>query len=105
MQSEVLKGHVDLLLLAALEGGPAHGYAIVDAVRDRSGGAFELAEGTVYPALYRLEGRGLLTSGWAEGQGARKRRVYRLTRKGAAELGRRRESWITYVAAMRAAIA
>jgi len=105
MQSEVLKGHVDLLLLAALEGGPAHGYAIVDAVRDRSGGAFELAEGTVYPALYRLEGRGLLTSGWAEGQGARKRRVYRLTRKGAAELVRQRESWTTYVAAMRAAIA
>ena len=105
MQSEVLKGHVDLLLLATLESGPAHGYAIVDAVRSRSGGAFDLAEGTVYPALYRLEGRGLLASDWAEGQGVRKRRVYRLTRKGARELARQREGWGTYVAAMRAALA
>jgi DNA-binding PadR family transcriptional regulator len=105
MQSEVLKGHVDLLLLAALERGAAHGYAIVDAVRARSGGAFDLAEGTVYPALYRLEGRGLLTSDWAAGRGARKRRVYRLTRKGVAELARQREGWGSYVAAMRTALA
>ena len=105
MHYEVLKGHVDLLLLAALEGGPAHGYAIVDAVRDRSGGAFELAEGTVYPALYRLEGRGLLTSEWAVGQRARRRRVYRLTRKGAAELARQRAGWGSYMTAMQAALA
>ena len=104
MQSEVLKGHVDLLLLAALEHGPAHGYGIVDAVRSRSEGAFDLAEGTVYPALYRLERRGLLESGWAEGDGARRRRVYRLTRRGSAELARQRKSWGTYVQAMRAAL-
>jgi PadR family transcriptional regulator PadR len=104
MQSEVLKGHVDLLLLAALESGPAHGYAIVDAVRSRSEGAFDLAEGTVYPALYRLERRGLLESGWAEGDGARRRRVYRLTHRGSAELARQRQTWRTYVQAMRAAL-
>ena len=104
MQSEVLKGHVDLLLLAALERGPAHGYAIVDAVRSRSEGAFDLAEGTVYPALYRLERRGLLESGWAEGDGARRRRVYRLTRRGSAELARQRQGWRTYVQAMQAAL-
>ena len=105
MQSEVLKGHVDLLLLAALETGPAHGYAIVDAVRSRSNGAFDLAEGTVYPSLYRLERRGLLESGWANGEGARKRRVYRLTSKGATELARQRETWGSYVRAMQAALA
>jgi PadR family transcriptional regulator, regulatory protein PadR len=105
MQSEVLKGHVDLLLLAALENGPTHGYAIVDSVRHRSGGAFELAEGTVYPALYRLEGRGLLASEWSDGQNARRRRIYRLTRKGAAELARQRQGWGTYVSAMQAALA
>jgi PadR family transcriptional regulator len=105
MQSEVLKGHADLLLLAALEGGPAHGYAIVEAVRSRSGGAFELAEGTVYPALYRLERRGLVSSEWVEGDGARKRRVYRLTQKGRKELGERRETWSDYVRAMQAALA
>ncbi len=105
MQSEVLKGHVDLLLLAALASGPAHGYAIVDAVRSRSDGAFDLAEGTVYPALYRLERRGLLESGWADGDGARRRRVYRLTRRGRTELSRRRETWGSYVRAMQAALA
>jgi PadR family transcriptional regulator, regulatory protein PadR len=105
MQSEVLKGHVDLLLLAALERGPAHGYAIVYAVRSRSDGAFDLAEGTVYPALYRLERRGLLESGWADGDGARRRRVYRLTRRGSAELARQRQTWGTYMQAMQAALA
>jgi PadR family transcriptional regulator len=105
MQSEVLKGHVDLLLLAALEDGPAHGYAVLDTVRARSGGAFELAEGSVYPALYRLEGRGLLTSAWSDGASGRRRRVYRLTRRGAAELARQREGWGSYVQAMRAALA
>jgi DNA-binding PadR family transcriptional regulator len=105
MQSEVLKGHVDLLLLAALESGPAHGYAVLEAVRSRSEGAFELAEGTVYPALYRLERRGLLESGWADAGSARRRRVYRLTRKGGAELASQRERWSRYVAAMRVALA
>jgi DNA-binding PadR family transcriptional regulator len=102
---EVLKGHVDLLLLAALEHGPAHGYAIVEAVRGRSEGAFDLAEGTVYPALYRLEGKGLLASGWAEPDVGRRRRVYRLTRKGRAELVRQRKVWDAYVGAMRTALA
>jgi PadR family transcriptional regulator, regulatory protein PadR len=105
VQSEVLKGHVEVLLLAALEGEPAHGYAIVDVVRSRSDGAFDLAEGTVYPALYRLERRGLLESGWADGDGARRRRVYRLTRKGRTELVRQRETWGNYVTAMQAALA
>ena len=105
MQSEVLKGHVDLLLLAALESGPAHGYAVVDDVRLRSGGAFDLAEGTVYPALYRLERRGLLESGWSDGDGARRRRVYCLTRRGRTELARQRVAWGSYVTAMQTALA
>jgi DNA-binding PadR family transcriptional regulator len=104
MPSEVLKGHADLLLLAALANGPAHGYAILETIRHRSGGVFELAEGTVYPALYRLERRGLLASSWEAGDGARRRRVYRLTRKGVAELGERRDAWDAYVGAMREAL-
>jgi DNA-binding PadR family transcriptional regulator len=101
---EVLKGHVELLILAALERQPAHGYAIVEEVRGRSDGAFELAEGTVYPALYRLESRGLLESGWAEPRAARPRRIYRLTRKGRAELARQRKVWQGYIGAMEAAL-
>jgi len=105
MQSEVLKGHVDLLLLAVLETGPAHGYAIVQAVRAKSVGAFDLAEGTVYPALYRLERQGLIESSWARDGGSRKRRVYRLTGRGRKGLERRRETWGGYVRAMEAALA
>jgi DNA-binding PadR family transcriptional regulator len=104
MQYEVLKGHGDLLVLAALSAGPAHGYAIVDTVRERSAGAFDLAEGTVYPALYRLERQGLLESSWSDA-GARRRRIYRLTRRGRAELTRQRSDWRGYVDAMGAALA
>jgi PadR family transcriptional regulator len=59
MNGQVLKGHLDLLLLATVGAGPAHGYAILERLRDRSGGTFDLAEGTVYPALHRLEQAGL----------------------------------------------
>ncbi len=104
MPREVLKGHADLLVLAALAEGPAHGYAIVEMVRERSAGAFDMAEGTIYPALYRLERQGLLASSWSDIH-ARRRRVYRLTRRGRGELTRQRNEWGGYVTAMRAALA
>jgi PadR family transcriptional regulator, regulatory protein PadR len=97
------KGHVDLLLLSTLAEAPAHGYGVVDALRERSGGTFDLAEGTVYPALYRLERQGLIASRWEEGH-TRRRRVYRLTRRGQAELARERRAWETYANAMRAVV-
>jgi PadR family transcriptional regulator, regulatory protein PadR len=99
MRSEVLKGHLDLLLLSTLAAGPAHGYRIVDDLRDRSGGAFDLSEGTVYPALYRLERGGLLSSRWAS-VGGRRRRVYSLTRKGRRALAERRRDWVSFAAAV-----
>jgi PadR family transcriptional regulator, regulatory protein PadR len=98
------KGHVDLLLLATLEHGALHGYAIVERLRETSDGAFDLAEGTVYPALYRLEGAGLVSSAWTTA-GGRRRRVYRLTRRGRAELAAGKREWRTFSKAMRAVIA
>ena len=92
MFREALKGHLDLLLLAVLERGPAHGYALIESLRERSGGTFDLPEGTVYPALHRLEKDGLLRSDWSEDSG-RRRRVYRLTPKGAEALSRRKTEW------------
>jgi PadR family transcriptional regulator PadR len=86
------KGHLDLLLLAVLRSGPAHGYAVIAALREQSDGAFDLQEGTVYPALHRLERQGLVVSGWTDGAG-RRRRVYELSPKGAAALQTRREEW------------
>jgi PadR family transcriptional regulator, regulatory protein PadR len=99
LRSEVLKGHVDLLILATLRSGPLHGYGIVEKLRDESEGAFELAEGTVYPALYRLERGGLLSSRWTRAEG-RRRRVYRLTRRGRAELDRERKEWKSFANAV-----
>ena len=103
MKPQVLKGHLDLLLLTALESGPAHGYAVVKEVGRRSGGALELAEGTAYPALHRLEREGLIESEWSEASG-RRRRVYRLTRRGRAALSGEREEWRRFARGMRAVL-
>jgi len=101
---DTVKGHVDLLLLSVLEGGPAHGYGLVETLRERSEGAFDLAEGTVYPSLYRLERRRLVTSRW-ETAGGRRRRVYRLTDGGREALERQRSEWRTFAQAMEAVVA
>jgi PadR family transcriptional regulator PadR len=92
MRGESLKGHLDLLILAALQSGPLHGYAVIEALRRKSRRVFDLAEGTIYPALHRLERAGLLDSSWADHEG-RRRRVYRLTRSGRAALVREAEDW------------
>jgi PadR family transcriptional regulator len=94
-ERERLKGHLDLLLLSVLAAGPAHGYAIITALRARSAGAFDLPEGTVYPALHRLEDAGLLASDWAEADG-RRRRVYGLTSRGEAALAAERTEWTRF---------
>ena len=70
MNRERIKGHLDLLLLSVLAGRPAHGYAIISALRERSEGTFDLPEGTIYPALHRLEDAKLLSSSWAAGTAA-----------------------------------
>lgn len=104
MPKETQKGHVDLLLLSVLDRDPAHGYGLVEALRERSEGVFELAEGTIYPALYRLERQGLVASSW-DTVGGRKRRMYRLTARGGRELSRQRSEWRTYVQAVEAVVA
>jgi PadR family transcriptional regulator, regulatory protein PadR len=93
MEGEMLKGHLDLIVLAALSAGPAHGYAIIEAIRHRSGQAFNLPEGTIYPALHRLEQAGFLSSRWTIADSGRKRRVYALTRRGQRALIERRATW------------
>lgn len=92
MTAEALKGHLDTLLLAVLDDQPRHGYAIIEALRDGSSGVFDLPTGTVYPALQRLESRGLVRSGWSTVTG-RRRRTYRLTAAGRRALAEQRNSW------------
>jgi PadR family transcriptional regulator PadR len=102
--TEALKGHLDSLILAVVAAEPAHGYAIIEELKSRSGGAFDLPEGTVYPALHRLERAGLLESGWSSASG-RKRRIYRLTRRGRRRLQASRTEWQAFAHAIDAVLA
>ena len=102
--TETLKGHLDSLILAVLANGPAHGYAIIEELKQRSGGTFSLPEGTVYPALHRLERGGLLSSDWSDANG-RRRRVYRLTRRGRTRLETSRSEWRDFARAVDAVLA
>jgi len=99
MNAEALKGHLDLLVLAIVADGPVHGYGVIDHLRDRSDGSFDLAEGTVYPVLHRLERAGLLAHEWSEASG-RRRKLYRLTEAGTARLTAQRADWREFVAAV-----
>ena len=104
MSAEALKGHLDGLILATLSEGPAHGYAIAQALRARSDGAFDLPEGTLYPALHRLERAGLLESDWST-QAGRRRRTYRLTGAGEEGLEERRSEWRRLASAIESVLA
>ena len=96
----MLKGHLDMIVLAALAAGPAHGYAIIEQIKHKSGEAFDLPEGTVYPALHRLEQAGLLSSRWTTAPSGRRRRVYALTKRGERALTKQSEVWRRFVKAI-----
>jgi PadR family transcriptional regulator, regulatory protein PadR len=101
MRPELLKGHLDALLLAVLETGPQHGYAVIEALRSGSGGALDLPTGTVYPALHRLERAGLIASDWHT-VGGRRRRTYHLTPAGHIALDEQRVLWDQFSTAVTA---
>lgn len=95
MKADALRGHLDALLLAVLDDQPRHGYAIIEALRERSGGELALPTGTVYPALRRLERAGYVSSAWSN-VGGRERRTYQLTDAGRAVLADERSSWDSF---------
>jgi PadR family transcriptional regulator, regulatory protein PadR len=101
VRAEVLKGHLDGLLLAVLESGPRHGYAVIEALREGSVGRIDLPTGTVYPALRRLERAGLIRGDWSQ-NGGRPRRTYRLTPLGRAALTKQRSAWREFAGAVNA---
>jgi len=103
VRADALNGQLDSLILGSLAEEPAHGYAILQRLKRRSSGAFDLAEGTIYPALHRLERDGLLSSSWSI-QSGRRRRVYSLTRRGRAALRARRRDWIQFARAVEAVL-
>lgn len=99
MKADRLRGHLDALVLAVLDDGPRHGYAIAEALARRSGGAVAMPTGTLYPALRRLERAGYVRSEWATVAG-RKRRTYWLTDAGARFLAAERADWRDFSAAI-----
>jgi PadR family transcriptional regulator, regulatory protein PadR len=101
---ERLSGNLDLLLLATLRAGDAHGYELARRLAARSDGLFEVQAGTIYPALRRLEQRRLVASRWREVRG-RRRRVYRLTKQGTAELADEHGRWQRFSSAVGSVLA
>src|SRR4030088_1071314 len=93
-KTDVLQGTLELMVLRTLESlGPQHGYAISARLEQVSGGALQLNMGTLYPALMRLEQRGLLRGNWRSTENNRKARFYALTAAGRRQLGRERHAW------------
>lgn len=100
IRGDQLRGHLEGLILAALEREAAHGWDIWRRLEQASGGALELKEGSLYPALYRLEQQRLITARWDTDATARagpRRRVYRLTAKGRRRLSAARDEWQQFV--------
>lgn len=103
MKVDALRGQLELAVLAMLREGPLHGYAILRALREQSGGEFDVLEGTLYPALHRLEGAGAVKSRWATASG-RRRRVYELTKKGRRALADQESEWRRFARALEAVL-
>lgn len=99
-----MKGSLELLLMGVLRRAPAHGYAIIVQLRESSAGDFDLAEGTIYPALHRLEQAGLVASSIESAHG-RRRRTYTLTARGRRQFVTQRREWEGFVANMQAVLA
>jgi len=97
---ELLQGTLDVLILKALSWGPRHGYAVADHIRERSGEALRIEEGALYPALHRLEKRGLLEAEWGVSENNRRAKFYTLTPRGRAQLKSETQQWVAYAAAV-----
>jgi PadR family transcriptional regulator, regulatory protein PadR len=92
-KSDLPQGTLDLLLLKVIALGPVHGYAIAQRLEQVSRGVVQVPEGSLYPALHRLENRSLLAADWKETETGRAAKFYRLTRKGRRQLDAEAASW------------
>lgn len=104
MDSRMLWGMVDMLILDVVSRGPTYGYQIAQTVMSQSKGYFELKEGSLYPALHRLEREKWLSSYWEETEEARRRKFYRLTPAGRRVLEAKREEWTRFAESVNAVL-
>ena len=103
-QAEILPGTLDLLILKAVSLGEMHGYGVLLRIGQISAGALAIEQGALYPALYRLEHRGLLTARWGISENNRRAKYYRLTANGRKRLRDETESWNRLASAIAAAL-
>ena len=101
LDRELKKGSAELLVLSLVEDRPRHGYEISQLIESRSGGALKFNVASLYPLLYRLEGRGWIQGRWVEKSGQRRRRYYRLTPQGRKVLAAQRQGWREFANAIR----
>ncbi len=92
-RSDLLQGTLDMLILKTLDASPLHGYAIAQQINRTSRALLQVPQGSLYPALHRLEHKGWLASAWTETESGREAKVYRLTRKGRARLDSEIAEW------------
>ncbi len=96
----LLQGTLDMLILKALSLGPLHGYGVIGRIRQMSGEMLSVEQGSLYPALYRIEQRGWVTSEWGENETGRQAKFYSLTRAGRRQLAAEEEGWDRLVLAV-----
>jgi len=92
-QIDLLQGTLDMLILKAVSLGPLHGYGVLLRIQQISGEQLEIQQGSLYPALYRLEHQGWIASAWGESENKRKAKFYRLTAAGRRQLQSETEKW------------
>ena len=101
LDRELKKGAAELLILSLLDARPRHGYDLSKLIHSRSGGQLTFHIDSLYPLLYRLEERGWIQGTWVEKAGERRRRFYKVTAEGRRVLARQRQTWDTFVEAVR----
>ncbi len=99
-QLDLLQGTLDLLILKAVSLGPLHGYGVLLRIQQISGEELVIQQGSLYPALYRLEHQGVIASEWGESENNRKAKFYRLTAEGRRQLRQEVKTWEAYAAAV-----
>jgi transcriptional regulator len=104
-RGDLLRGTLEMLILRNLEDGPMHGYGITERLQRVSGDVLTVDEGSLYPALYRMQKRGLVTSEWGKSENNRKARFYSITEKGRAHLEEVSATWERFSEAVSRAMA
>jgi len=99
-KKDLLQGTLDLLILRVLNGGPMHGFGIAQKIHVLSADALRVEEGSLYPALYRMEAKGWIKAEWGQSENNRKAKFYQLTAKGRKQLGAEQDTWTRLAAAI-----